>query len=1078
MSVLDGICEIPALVARAKQYGMDSLAITDHGNMLGIVEFYTECRKQGIKPILGAEVYVTVDRTIKDRARLDMLAATDPEYAPYARSTVHKQTVTLKGPDGTKVKEVRYKDVITWNQGCHLLLLAATNEGYENLIKVVTDANLNGFYYRPLTDMSVLSQYGKGIIATSACLAGPISRLILAGKTSEAVALARRFSAMFDAFYLELQPSTLSEQLAVNAALIQISRDTGIPLVCTSDVHYIDQEDCHFHDVVLAMQTNSLVDAPDRLRFPDNVYFLHTEQQMLDAGMPVEAVRNTACIADACNVTIDLGVLHPPIATDLPGGTTPEAHLKSLALRNMYAKIEAEDLDFDLYMSRLKYELGVICDKKLASYFLIVKDYVDVAKSRGILVGPGRGSAAGALVSYALGITDMDPIKYGLLFERFLNPERVMYPDIDIDFDRNRRGELLQYLAEHYGADRVCTIGTISTLTAKAALRRVGKSLGVPNEAIDFISKCIPSDAGKLRTLHECLHGNPDKGLDPIPELVRAMEEYPNWISIAEKVEFFPANVSSHASGVVISPEPLSKYCPLMLDRDEQVVVSQFDMDAIEQLGLIKVDILALKTLSIIADTLRMLKARGIELDYYAIGKSDDFSDPRVYELLSKGDTSGVFQVESDGMRRILSSVCPTNLAAIAAINALYRPGPLDLVPSYIARSRGYTPVTYDDPRLEPILRETYGVIVYQEQVMEIAKQLAGFTPGEADALRKGVGKKKRSILLAELDKLVYGTNPTDPNEHAIPGLIRMGMSEDVAKKISSQLETFADYAFNKSHAYCYSKLTYQTAWLKAYYRPEYMAAFMTAHITGERALLIAYLDECRRDGMAILPPDLNKSEIGFSVEDGNIRVGLSFIMGLGDGNLVSLLAKRPFTSIEHLAASTLKSELNRKVIVALVYAGALDTLPRERSCANRFELLNYLLELRGLPLEPGPVTAADILDKEYELLGTYLTLSPLADYDTDVRLSDIPERTSFTVPCFVLEHRTVTTKKGELMSFVDVEMSRNGRVTLTIFPKDYAKLHRKVRSKTVKLFTITRLSRPGYSDTLVVEDINNPTSV
>lgn len=1002
-SLLDGVIRIDELLERVASYGMEAVAITDHGVMYGVIDFYKKAQEKGIKPIIGCEVYV----------------------APGSRF----EKVVVKG------SEPAY----------HLVLLAENEEGYRNLMELVTRAFLEGFYYKPRVDKELLREYSRGLIALSACLAGEIPRLILAGSLKEAERVALEYRDIFgpENFFLELQENKIPEQKVVNEALVELSRKLKIPLVATNDCHYLDQADAYMHDVVLAIQTATSLDDPKRLRFPTQDFYLKSPEEMAASfsALP-EAIANAGEIAERCNVTIELGKVILP-RFDVPEGFDTFGYLVHLCeegLRKRYGDSPPEHV-----RKQLSYELEVIKNMGYATYFLIVWDFVHFAREQGIMVGPGRGSAAGSLVSYVLGITNIDPLQYGLLFERFLNPERVSMPDIDIDFCFERRDEVIKYVTEKYGATNVAQIITFGRMMARQAVRDVGRALGWSYGDVDKIAKLIPGGPGV--TLERAMEAN--------PQLKKLAEDNKNvrmLLDLARRIEGMCRHASVHAAGVVIADRPLTYYVPLQ-KMNEGEIVTQFDMDALQELGLLKMDFLGLRTLTVIERALRIIKnTRGEEIDLERI----PLDDRATYELLGRGETVGVFQLESSGMRELLKRLRPEHIEDLIAILALYRPGPLGsgMIDDFIDRKQGRVPVTYFHPSLEPILRETYGVIVYQEQVMKIASEFAGFTLGEADILRRAMGKKKPEVMREQREKFIEGA-------------VRKGYSREKAEELFELIEYFAGYGFNKSHSAAYAIVSYQTAYLKAHYPTEYLAACLTS-VANDSDKVAKFIAECRRLGIEVLPPDVNESLANFTVVgDRRIRFGLAAIKNVGESAVEEILLRRRegrYRSIFDFVERVDSRVINRRVLESLIRAGAFGGLHPNRAqlLASLEDILAYgakrrrkdvkqhslfgeeVLSKETPPLrEVAEFSRQELLQMEKEMLGFYVSDHPFRE-----AMSALPH-----IPLFPLGHlkalrrevrvkvvgmvgnvRKIVTKTGGDMYFVTLE-DESGSVEAIFFP-------------------------------------------
>ncbi|MEG2349408.1 MAG: DNA polymerase III subunit alpha, partial [Hungatella sp.] len=821
-SLLDGSCKIKELTARAKELGMDSMAITDHGVMYGVIDFYRAAKEAGIKPILGCEVYV----------------------APTSRF----DRETVSGED-------RYY---------HLILLAENQTGYQNLMKIVSKGFVDGFYYKPRVDYEILSQYHEGIICLSACLAGEVQRNLERGRYQEGKQAALRYEEIFGKgnFFLELQDHGIPQQKTVNQALLRLSQELGIDLVATNDIHYTFAEDAVPHDILLCIQTAKKVSDENRMRYEGGQYYCKSESEMA-ALFPYapEALENTHKIAERCNVEIEFGVTKLPLY-EVPDGYDSWGYLNKLCLEGLSKRYPQDD---GTLKKRLDYELDVIHTMGYVDYFLIVWDFIHFSKSHDIIVGPGRGSAAGSIVSYCLEITDIDPIRYNLLFERFLNPERVSMPDIDIDFCYERRQEVIDYVVEKYGKDQVVQIVTFGTLAAKGVVRDVGRALDLPYAQCDSIAKMIPNDLGM--TLEKALKASPD-----LRNAYQEDEQVKYLIDMSMRLEGLPRHTSMHAAGVVISRTSVDNYVPLSRASDG-TITTQFTMTTLEELGLLKMDFLGLRTLTVIQNAVKQVNKNfhtNLDLDEL------DYNDKKVLDSIGTGKNDGVFQLESSGMKSFMKELKPENLEDIIAGISLYRPGPMDFIPRYLKGKNDRASITYECPQLEPILSPTYGCIVYQEQVMQIVRDLAGYTLGRSDLLRRAMSKKKASVMEKERQNFVYGNE-----EEGVPGCVRNGIDEKIANLIYDEMTDFAKYAFNKSHAACYAVVSYQTAYLKVYYPKEFMAALMTS-VMDNTTKISEYILTCRQMGMKILPPDINEGESGFSVSGDAIRYGLSAIKSVG----------------------------------------------------------------------------------------------------------------------------------------------------------------------------------------------------
>ncbi|CFY12039.1 DNA polymerase III, alpha subunit [Syntrophomonas zehnderi OL-4] len=938
-SLLDGACRVKELVGRAAELGMSAVAITDHGVLYGVIDFYREAKKQGIKPIIGCEVYVAKRSRLDKEAHLD-----DNQY--------------------------------------HLILLCKNEVGYKNLLELVSRAFIEGFYYKPRVDLELLERYHEGLIALSACIAGEIPQLIIAGKMDAAKQLACEYERIFGQgnFYLELQDHGMEAEKIVCQGLHQISLETGIPLVATNDLHYLRQEDAAIHDVLLCIQTGKTVSDEDRMRFPGNHFYMKSGAEMreLFAAYP-QAADNTVKIAAECNLDFSFGEFHLPYFA-IPEGYDPESYLDFLTRQRFKQKYPSPAADVQ---ARLDYELDIIKQMGFAEYFLIVQDLVNWARSNGVPVGPGRGSAAGSLVSYVLGITSIDPLKYDLLFERFLNPERVSMPDIDIDFCFEKRDRVINYIIERYGADRVAQIITFGTMAARAAIRDVGRALDVPYAEVDKIAKLVPAELGV--TLDRALEMSPD-----LMQIYQNNYETRKIIDLAKAIEGMPRHASIHAAGVVIGRESLSSIVPLQKTTDGHII-TQFAKETVEDIGLLKMDILGLRTLTVIDRALDIIKkTRQIELDIDAI----PLDDPSVYELLQNKNTIGVFQLESDGLRRILSEMQPSRFEDLIAIIALYRPGPLGsgMVDDFINCKHGRQKIEYIDPRLEDILQETYGVVLYQEQVMRVASDLANFTMGEADELRRAMGKKKVQELMAQREKFVAGAAQNQ-------------ISEDVATRLFDIMESFAGYGFNKSHSAAYAMITYQTAYLKTHFPQEYMCAFLSS-VIDHQDRIVFYIKECRNMGIEILPPDINESFENFTVGSEGIRFGLGAIKNVGVNAVKTIVKARKsgvYKSLFDFCQRVDLSQINKRVMENLIAAGCFDSLgiSRKQALSIMDECMDLAVQIKqnenssqlslfgntaALVEEPrirvkGEMDNREKMSREKEVLGFYVSQNPLDQY-------------------------------------------------------------------------------------------------
>ena len=1024
-SLLDGSNKINEYVSRVKELGMKSAAITDHGVMFGCIDFYKAAKAAGIKPILGCEVYV----------------------APGSRFDKEKGK-----------EEDRYY---------HLVLLAETQEGYQNLIKIVSYGFVDGFYYKPRVDMELLEQYHEGIIALSACLAGEVARNLARGFYEEGKEAALRYEKIFGKgnFFLELQDHGIPEQRQVNHELIRMSRETGIELVATNDVHYTYSSDAEAHDILLCVQTGKSLKDENRMRYEGGQYYVKSEEEMrrLFPYAP-EAIENTGKIAERCNVEIEFGVTKLP-RFDVPDGYTAWEYLNKLCFEGLDKRYTDNKEEL---RNRLNYELGVIKDMGYVDYFLIVWDFIRYAREQGIIVGPGRGSAAGSLVSYTLGITKLDPIKYDLLFERFLNPERVSMPDIDVDFCFERRQEVIDYVVEKYGKDQVVQIVTFGTMAARGVIKDVGRVMDVPYVQCDTIAKMIPQELNI--TIDKAMKANPElKKIYETDETVRKL------IDMSRRLEGLPRHTSMHAAGVVISQKPVMEYVPLSRGSDGSLV-TQFTMTTLEELGLLKMDFLGLRTLTVIQNAEKLVRRdKGIDLDMDKI----DYEDKKVYGMLGAGKTEGVFQLESTGMKNFMKELKPGNLEDIIAGLSLYRPGPMDFIPQYIKGKNNPDEIHYDCPELEPILKATYGCIVYQEQVMQIVRSLGGYTLGRSDLVRRAMSKKKASVMEKERQNFVYGNE-----EEGVPGCIHRGISEKTANKIYDDMIDFAKYAFNKSHAAAYAVVSYQTAFLKYYYPVEYMAALMTSVIHNP-SKVAEYILSSRKMQIEILPPDINFGESEFSADHGAIRYGLSAIKSLGAPMIRAIVEERKengkYQSLRDFIERMSGRELNKRAIENLIKAGALDQVAGNRrqklmvyaeivDAVNQekknamtgqmslFDLISdeekeaYEIQLPKVE----EYSKEELLSFEKEVLGVYISGHPLEEYEERWR-KNITARTvdfqideelgtskardgEIAVIGGIITNKTVKyTRNNKVMAFLTIE-DLVGTVEVVVFPNDYEK--------------------------------------
>ncbi|WP_419503992.1 DNA polymerase III subunit alpha [Enterocloster sp.] len=1043
-SLLDGSSKIKELTARAKELGMDSLAITDHGVMYGVIDFYRAAKEVGIKPILGCEVYV----------------------APGSRF----DRENTGGED-------RYY---------HLVLLAENDQGYKNLMKIVSKGFVEGFYYKPRVDYEVLETYHEGVIALSACLAGEVQKYLARGMYEEAMRSAQRYEGIFgkNNFFLELQDHGLPEQKMVNQGLLRLSRDTGIELVATNDIHYTFAEDEKAHDILLCIQTGKKVADEDRMRYAGGQYYCKSEEEM-QALFPYarEALENTHKIAERCNVEIEFGVTKLP-KYEVPEGFDSWTYLNHLCREGFKTRYPKDD---GTLSRRLDYELDVIRTMGYVDYFLIVWDFINYARSKDIMVGPGRGSAAGSIVSYTLGITNIDPVRYNLLFERFLNPERVSMPDIDVDFCYERRQEVIDYVVEKYGKDQVVQIVTFGTLAAKGVVRDVGRVLDLPYAMCDSIAKMIPNDLGM--TLDKAIAANPD-----LRKLYNEDAQVKYLIDMSKRLEGLPRHTSMHAAGVVIGSRSIDEFVPLSKAADG-TITTQFTMTTIEELGLLKMDFLGLRTLTVIQNAVHLAeKDYGISIDIDHI----DFDDKRVLESIGTGRTEGVFQLESGGMKSFMKELKPENLEDIIAGISLYRPGPMDFIPRYLKGKNDKSSITYECPQLEPILSPTYGCIVYQEQVMQIVRDLAGYTMGRSDLIRRAMSKKKTAVMEKERQNFVYGNEA-----EGVKGCIANGIDEKTANHIYDEMIDFAKYAFNKSHAAAYAVVSYQTAYLKYYYPKEFMAALMSS-VMENVSKFSEYILNCRRMmNIAVLPPDINEGESGFSVSGGGIRYGLSAIKSVGKPVVDAILEERAkngkFRTMEDFINRMTQREVNRRTLENFIKSGALDSLPgtrrqkmavgpallenKARERKNAFEGQLSLFDIAGeeekkefevvFP-DVGEYAKEELLAFEKDILGVYISGHPLDDYealwrknitataadfivDEETEEAVVKDGIKAVIGGLVTGKTVKTTRTGQLMAFITLE-DLMGSVEVIVFPRDYEN-NRDLLTEDEKLFIRGRVS-------------------
>ena len=1042
-SLLDGSNKIKEYVARVKELGMNSAAITDHGVMYGVIDFYREARKQGINPILGCEVYV----------------------APNSRFD----------------REVTGGD----DRYYHLVLLAENNEGYENLTKIVSKGFVEGYYYKPRVDKELLRTYHKGIIALSACLAGEVPRYLTKGMYEEAKDRALEYQEIFGKgnYFLELQDHGIPDQQLVNQQLMKLSQETGIELVATNDVHYTYADDEKAHDILLCIQTGKKLSDENRMRYEGGQYYVKSEEEMA-ALFPYarQALENTQKIADRCSVEIEFGVTKLP-KYDVPEGYTSWEYLQKLCYEGLDQRYRTASQELK---DRLAYELDTIRHMGYVDYFLIVWDFIKYAKDHGIAVGPGRGSAAGSIVSYCLGITTIDPIHYQLLFERFLNPERVSMPDIDVDFCYERRQEVIDYVTRKYGKDCVAQIVTFGTLAARGVIRDVGRVMDLPYAYVDSIAKMIPQELGI--TIDKALQMNPE-----LRKLYESDETVTHLIDMAKRLEGLPRHCSMHAAGVVICQKPVEEYVPLSRAADG-TITTQFIMTTLEELGLLKMDFLGLRTLTVIQNAVQLARKKQPDLQIDKI----DYDDKAVLDYIGTGKTEGIFQLESGGMKNFMKELQPHSLEDVIAGISLYRPGPMDFIPQYIRGKNDRSSITYDCPQLEPILAPTYGCIVYQEQVMQIVRDLAGYTLGRSDLLRRAMSKKKAAVMEKERKTFVYGDEET-----GVPGCIKNGIDEQTANKIYDEMIDFAKYAFNKSHAAAYAVVSYQTAWLKYYYPVEYMAALMTSVIDNPTKVA-EYIYVCRQMGIRILPPDINKGEADFSVDGGDIRYGLAAIKSIGRPVIRAIVNDRKelgeFRNLEDFITRISSRELmNKRLVENLIKAGALDVLggtrkqfmsiyiqivdhmqqEKKNSMVGQMSLFDVVSEEQKEEFQirmpdVGEYTKENLLGFEKEVLGVYVSGHPLEPYeeewrkvisattadfqvDPEVGYTKVRDGAREIIGGIIVEKTVKHTKTNQMMAFLTVE-DLFGTVEVVVFPRDYEK-YRQYLEEDNKIFVKGRVS-------------------
>ncbi len=1021
-SLLDGACRISRLASAAKEKGMTSLAITDHGVMYGVIDFYRACKKEGIKPIIGCEVYVA------PQSRFDKTSA----YGKYY----------------------------------HMVLLCKNQTGYQNLIKLVSRGFTEGFYSKPRIDDELLSRYSEGLICLSACLAGEIPQRLLNGDYNGAKSKAEFYRDLFgkENFYIELQDHGIDEQKQIIPELVRIADEIGVDIVATNDSHYIEKSDSKIHNILLCIQTNRTVNDNDRMEFQTDEFYLKTEDEMreLFKAYP-QAIDNTQKIADMCNLDFEFGVRKLP-RFDVPGNENHLDYFRRNCYKGLY-KHYGQNPDKAL-IDRLEYEISTVSQMGFVDYYLIVNDFVSFARENGIPVGPGRGSGAGSLCAYCIGITDIDPIKYNLLFERFLNPERVSMPDFDIDFCKERRGEVIDYVVRKYGEDHVAQIISFGTMAARGAIRDVGRALAIPYAVVDVIAKLVPFE----------INITIEKALKISPEL-RARynedEQTKNLLDIAMSIEGMPRHATMHAAGVVITDKPVSDYVPLSKNDDN--VVTQFTMTTLEELGLLKMDFLGLRNLTVINDAEKIIRRNHPEYTPDMIKENDK----KVFEMISRGNTEGVFQFESQGMRNVLTQLKPETIEDLIAVLSLYRPGPMDSIPTYIDCRHNPSHIRYKHPRLKKILEVTYGCIVYQEQVMQIFRELAGYSLGRADIVRRAMSKKKHSVM--EKERRIFINGLKDDNGNIIvDGCVRRGIDEKTANSIYDEMESFASYAFNKSHAAAYSTISYKTAWLKCYYPREYMAALLSSVLDNQNKMAV-YIAECQRLGIRVLPPNVNESNHGFTVSGSNIRYGLLAIKNLGKqfiDEIILVRQRKPYTSFYDFCNRLFGKNMNSRAVESLIKCGAFDGLganrrqllavsksvlddldyEHKRNMGGQLSFFDMGSEQEQLSSKPQlpdlpEFSRQELLHMENEIAGMYLSGHPMDDYTafTDHiradRIGDILSNENnlyfdgkkVSVVCIISKVKTQLTKTNKLMAFVNVE-DRYGSAEVVVFPNIYEK--------------------------------------
>ena len=1054
-SLLDGACSIKPLVARLKELGMDACAVTDHGVMYGVVDFYRACKDEGIHPVIGCEVYVCPDMDEKQSA-----------FREYS----------------------------------HLVLLCENDEGYKNLSRLVSEGFTRGFYYRPRVDYKLLEKYSGGLIALSACLSGDLPKLLLDGRDGEARQVAQKYLDIFGRgnFFVELQDHGIPEEKQVLPRLVKLAREMDIPLVITNDCHYLTADDADAQEVLMCIQTGKTLSDPNRMKMTTRELYVKSEEEMraLFPNFP-DAIENTARIAARCHVKFDFSTTHLPRFPLPEGETDALAYLRGLCEKGFKERYGAGREDA---RKRMEYELGVISGMGYVDYFLIVWDFIHYARTHGVGVGPGRGSGAGSIVAYCLGITSIDPIQYNLLFERFLNPERVSMPDIDVDFDYERRGQVIDYVRRRYGPDHVAQIITFGTMAARAVIRDVGRVMDMSYQETDRIAKLVPFELGM--TLERALSLSTE-----LRRLYEGDDRVREVIDTAKKLEGMPRNASTHAAGVLITSEPVVNYVPLQTNDD--VVTTQFPMGTLEALGLLKMDFLGLRTLNVIMDSIALAVEAGAEPF-----KSEDIplDDPGVYKLISDGDTDGVFQLESAGMKQFLTNMRPENFEDVIAAISLYRPGPMESIPRYIQGKHDPSSVRYETPLLKPILDVTYGCMVYQEQVMQIVRDLAGYSYGRSDLVRRAMAKKKHDVMAKEKEIFIHGQE--ENGQVVVPGAVRNGVPEDVAKHIFDEMTAFASYAFNKSHAAAYALVAVQTAWLKLHYPVQFMAALMNS-VAGNSDKVGYYIQTCRKRGIRVLPPDVNHSQEKFSVEDGAIRFGFAGVKNLGHGAIQAIVSERgaggAFRDVFDFCERVACAAVNKKCVESLIRAGAMDALPGNR--AQKLGVFERAIDAAGrrqktavqgqlslfdmaeeVEIAPPPLpdlpefSRQDQLRMEREVTGVYITGHPLDEYEAELSklevnsqvLQSLSEEADggmgwdqklVSMGGIVAERKLKATKSGTMMAFVQLE-DMYGVTEVLVFPRVYDRVGHLLSQDAAVLLTGRLSVREEESPKLLLDSV------